>query len=63
MPPAIVVAFTALDGVIEDPDGSDETANGGWALRDGPASIEGDHFKLGRTHVDWETFSVISTTA
>ncbi len=43
----IVIAFSTLDGVIEDPDGSDGTANGGWAFRHGPGVVAGDKFKLG----------------
>jgi dihydrofolate reductase len=43
----LVVSFTTLDGVVEDPDGSDGTAFGGWAMRHGPAGIAGDKFRLG----------------
>ncbi len=43
----IVVQFSTLDGVVEDPDGSDHTAFGGWALRHGPQAIAGDKFRLG----------------
>ncbi len=43
----IVVSFTTLDGVVEDPDGSDGTPFGGWAMRHGPAAIAGDKFRLG----------------
>jgi hypothetical protein len=32
----IVIAFITLDGVVEDPDGSDHTDFGGWAIRHGP---------------------------
>jgi hypothetical protein len=56
MPRSIVVAFTALDGTIEDSDVSGGTTNGGWAVLEGPVSIEGIHFKLGHTHVDRESF-------
>jgi dihydrofolate reductase len=45
MPQTIVLAFMTLDGITEDPDGSDGTANGRWAFRDGP--LPPDHFKLG----------------
>lgn len=43
----IVVSFTTLDGVVEDPDGSDGTPFGGWAMRHGPQAIAGDKFRLG----------------
>ena len=41
----VVTEFVTLDGVIEDPGGSENTPNGGWAFRfeRGP---EGDKFKL-----------------
>ena len=38
----IVVEFTTLDGVVEDPDGSAGTATGGWAFRHGPETVAGD---------------------
>jgi dihydrofolate reductase len=43
----IVIQFITIDGVIEDPDGSDGTPFGGWALRHGPEAIAGDKFLLG----------------
>jgi dihydrofolate reductase len=43
----IVIEFTTLDGIIQDPDGSDRTPNGGWAFRYGPAAVSGDPFRLG----------------
>lgn len=43
----IVIEFVALDGVIEDPDGSGGTAAGGWAFRHGPEAVAGDKFRLG----------------
>ena len=43
----IVTAFTTLDGVVEDPDGSDGTPYGGWAMRHGPQAVAGDKFRLG----------------
>ena len=43
----IVIAFSTLDGVVEDPVGTDGTANGGWAVHHGPQAISGDKFKLG----------------
>jgi dihydrofolate reductase len=44
----IVVQFTTLDGVVEDPDGSNRAAFGGWAMRYGPQGVAGDKFRLGR---------------
>jgi len=43
----IVVQFTTIDGVVEDPDGSDGTDFGGWAMRHGPQGVAGDKFRLG----------------
>jgi dihydrofolate reductase len=43
----IVLSFTTLDGVVEDPDGSGGTDFGGWAMRQGPAAVAGDKFGLG----------------
>jgi hypothetical protein len=43
----IVIAFSTLDGVMQDPDGSDRTPNGGWAFRYGPEAVAGDKFSLG----------------
>ncbi len=43
----IIIEFTTLDGVVEDPDGSAGTPNGGWAFRHGPDAVAGDKFKLG----------------
>lgn len=42
-----VIEFITLDGVVEDPDGSDGTAGGGWAFRFGPEAVGGDKFRLG----------------
>ena len=47
MPPIIVAQFMTLDGTIEDPDGSDGTPFGGWALRHGRDAIAGDKFNYG----------------
>ncbi len=47
MPRIIVAQFITLDGVVEDPDGSDGTPFGGWALRHGRAAIAGDKFDYG----------------
>ncbi len=43
----IVIQFITLDGVVEDPDGSDQTPFGGWAMRHGPRGVAGDKFRLG----------------
>jgi dihydrofolate reductase len=43
----IVIEFVTLDGVMEDPDGSDGTPSGGWAFRFGPDAVAGDKFRLG----------------
>jgi dihydrofolate reductase len=43
----IVIEFVTLDGVLEDPDGGDGTAFGGWAFRYGPETVAGDKFRLG----------------
>jgi dihydrofolate reductase len=43
----IVIAFSTVDGIIEDPDGTSGTPNGGWAFRHGPEAVAGDKFKLG----------------
>ncbi len=47
MQQTIVIAFSSLDGIIEDPDGSGGTASGGWAFRHGPEAVAGDKFRLG----------------
>src|SRR5919107_1616735 len=43
----IVIEFITLDGVVEDPDGSAGTPDGGWAFRFGPEAVAGDKFRLG----------------
>ena len=43
----IVVAFSTLDGIIQDPAGSEGTPAGGWVFRNGPEAVAGDRFKLG----------------
>lgn len=43
----IVIQFVTIDGVVEDPDGSDGTEFGGWAMRHGPQGVAGDKFRLG----------------
>jgi hypothetical protein len=44
----IVIEFVTLDGVVQDPDGSEGSAQGGWAFRYGPEGVAGDKFALGR---------------
>lgn len=67
----IVIQFITLDGVVEDPDGSDHTDFGGWAMRHGPQAVAGDKFRLGPilTHGTllfgrrtWEHFSTLWPT-
>jgi len=48
----IVVQYITLDGVVEDPDGSDGTTGGGWAMRYGPEGISGDKFRPQQHHAD-----------
>jgi dihydrofolate reductase len=64
----IVISFVTLDGVMEDPDGSGGTAQGGWAFRYGPEATAGDKFGLGPVldtgvmllgRTTWELFSRI----
>jgi dihydrofolate reductase len=64
----IVAQFITLDGVVEDPDGSDGTAFGGWAFCHGREAIAGDKFAYGpilQTGVflfgrrTWEHFSTL----
>src|SRR6185312_15197596 len=43
----IGIAFSTLDGFIQDPDGRGHTPNGGWAFRHGPEAVAGDKFSLG----------------
>lgn len=43
----IVAQFITLDGVIEDPDGSNGTTFGGWAFRHGRDAVAGDKFAYG----------------
>lgn len=42
----IVIEFLTLDGVMEDPDGSEGFPAGGWAFRHGPEAVAGDKFRL-----------------
>jgi dihydrofolate reductase len=64
----IVVAFSTLDGIIQDPVGSEGTAGGGWVVRNGPQAVAGDRFKLGPAldggvvllgRTTWEMFAKI----
>jgi dihydrofolate reductase len=64
----IVIQFSTLDGIIEDPDGSQGTPSGGWAFRHGPETVAGDKFRLGATlgtgvlllgRTTWQLFSQI----
>jgi dihydrofolate reductase len=43
----IVIEFSTLDGIVQDPDGADRTPKGGWAFRYGPSAVAGDPFRLG----------------
>lgn len=43
----IVLAYSTLDGIIEDPDGRGGMPNGGWMWRHGPEAVVGDKFTLG----------------
>jgi dihydrofolate reductase len=67
----IVIEFVSLDGVMEDPDGSQGRLYGGWAFRFGPEAVAGDKFKLGELlststlllgRVTWERFAQIWPT-
>jgi dihydrofolate reductase len=44
----IVIEFVSLDGVMQDPDGSQGSSWGGWAFRYGPEAVAGDKFNLGK---------------
>lgn len=64
----IVAQYITLDGVVEDPDGSDGTPFGGWAFRHGREAVAGDKFAYGpilQTGVflfgrsTWEYFSTL----
>ena len=47
MSQVIVVQFTTLDGVTQDPGGNEGTARGGWLFTFGPELIAGDKFGVG----------------
>ena len=64
----IVIEFVSLDGVMQDPDGSEGSRQGGWAFRYGPEAVAGDKFGLGEVldtgtmllgHRTWKLFSKI----
>jgi dihydrofolate reductase len=64
----ILAQFITLDGVVEDPDGSDGTPFGGWAFRHGREAVAGDKFAYGsilQTGIflfgrrTWEYFSTL----
>jgi dihydrofolate reductase len=64
----ILAQFITLDGVVEDPDGSDGTPFGGWAFRHGREAVAGDKFAYGpilQTGIflfgrsTWEHFSTL----
>jgi dihydrofolate reductase len=68
MSTVIVIEFVTLDGIVEDPDGSQSTPGGGWAFRHGPDAVAGDKFKLGPSlergvlvlgRATWELFARI----
>jgi len=67
----IVITFSTLDGVTQDPDGRDGTPIGGWLFRHGPEAVAGDKFELGpilKTGVfvygrkTWQAFSQLWPT-
>ena len=43
----IVIEFMSVDGIMQDPDGREQSAQGGWAFRYGPQAVAGDKFGLG----------------
>jgi dihydrofolate reductase len=64
----IIIEFSTVDGVVEDPDGSGGTPTGGWAFRHGPEAVAGDKFGLGPLldtgvlllgRITWELFAKI----
>ena len=66
MSKVIVIQYTTIDGVVEDPDGRGGTPFGGWAFRFGPEGVAGDKFRLGDLYATgtllfgrrtWEHFS------
>ena len=59
----IVIAFSTLDEVVEDPDGWEGTLNGGWAFRHGPQVAADDPFKIGESRGDPDAFESVLTFA
>jgi dihydrofolate reductase len=68
LPRIILAQFITLDGVTEDPDGSDGTSFGGWAFRHGRDAVAGDKFSYGSIletgiflfgRSTWEYFSTL----
>jgi dihydrofolate reductase len=64
----IVIEFITLDGIVDDPDGSGGTPQGGWVFRYGPEAVADDPFELGPRlstgalvlgRATWELFSKI----
>jgi dihydrofolate reductase len=64
----IVIEFASLDGVMQDPDGAEQTKGGGWAFRFGREAVAGDKFRLGEVldtgalllgRVTWEHFATL----
>ena len=64
----IVIEFVSLDGVMQDPDGSEGSSQGGWAFRYAPEAVAGDKFGLGEVldtgtmllgRRTWQLFSTI----
>jgi dihydrofolate reductase len=64
----IIAQFITLDGVVEDPDGSEGTPFGGWAFRHGREAVAGDKFNYGSIlqtgiflfgRTTWEYFSTL----
>jgi dihydrofolate reductase len=43
----IIIEFVSVDAIMQDPDGTEGTAQGGWAFRYGPQAVAGDKFALG----------------
>jgi dihydrofolate reductase len=43
----IFTGYVSLDGVMEDPNGSEGTRRGGWLFRYGPEAVAGDKFDMG----------------
>jgi hypothetical protein len=59
----IVIEFVTLDGVMQDPDGSEGFGPGGWAFRFGPEAVTGDPFRLGEVLHPATTATTITVAA